>query len=228
MNFGIGAALASILVPLGCIGWNMGLPTHALKPWIERLATGLSVALAFVSLAEGSPLAFGIGGLLISSALFGLTFLSRLPQQRPAVAAGNVAPDFALYDSERVARRLSDYAGEWVVLKFYRGYWCPYCVRDLHEWEARLDSLAGRRTRVVAVSPDRVDELREFRRKTGFKMTLLADPENQVIRRYNLQNWNFTPRRGPFRELVIPTTLLIDDKGIVRWLDQASDFRVRR
>ena len=59
-------------------------------------------------------------------------------------------------------------------------------------------------------------------------MTLLADPENRVIRQYNLQNRNFTPRRGPFRELVIPTTLLIDDRGIVRWLDQASDFRMRR
>ena len=71
-------------------------------------------------------------------------------------------------------------------------------------------------------------KLREFRRKTSRKMMLLADPENQVIRRYNLRNWNFTPRRGPFRELVIPATLLIDDNGIVRWPDQASDFRVRR
>jgi peroxiredoxin len=88
--------------------------------------------------------------------------------------------------------------------------------------------LDARHTRVIAISPDRTDELRAFRSKTRFKMTLLADSENQVIRQYNLQNRNFTPKRGPIRELVIPTTLLIDDLGIVRWIGQASDFRVQR
>jgi hypothetical protein len=48
-----------------------------------------------------------------------------------------------------------------------------------------------------------------------------------VARLYNVQNRNFTPRRGPFRELVIPTSILIDAGGIVRWIDQASDFRQR-
>jgi peroxiredoxin len=231
MSTAVGAALVSLLVPLACIAWNMGLPRWAMKAWMERLVTGMSVAFAVVSLfaaATGSALAVGVTGLLVSSALFALTFLTRLPFQRPAVAVGDAASDFALSDSERMTRRLSDHAGHWVVLKFYRGYWCPYCVRDLHEWEKMLDDLAARQTRLIAVSPDRLDELHEFKRKTGLRMTLLADPDNRVIRRYNLQNRNFTPRRGPFRELVIPTTILIDDHGIVRWLDQASDFRIRR
>ena len=230
MSAALVAALASILIPCGCVAWNMNLPQRAMKPFMERLATSTSVALAVVSLVAGSGavLALGTVGLLLSCPLLALTFLSRLPSRRPTAAVGEAAPDFELCDSAGIARRLSDHAGHWVVLKFYRGYWCPYCVRDLQEWEQILDELAARNTRVVAVSPDRVDELREFGRKTGFKVTLLADPDNQVIRRYNLQNRNFTPRRGPFRELVIPTTLLIDNHGIVRWLDQASDFRIRR
>jgi peroxiredoxin len=231
MNAGIAAAFASFLVPGACIAWNMGLPRWAMTSWMERLATGASVAsaiLALIAATSGAALALGIVGLLFSSSLLALTFLSRLPSQRPAVAVGEAAPDFALSDAYGVTRRLSDHTGEWVILKFYRGYWCPYCVRDLHDWETMLNDLAARRTRMVAVSPDRVDELREFQGKVALKMTLLADPHNQVIRRYNLQNRNFTPRRGPFRELVIPTILLIDDRGIVRWMDQATDFRIRR
>ena len=227
----VGIAAVSILVPLACIAWNMGLPRWAMKAWMERLATSMSVAFAIVSLVagdSGAGLTLGAIGLLFSSLLLALTFVTKLPSQRPAATVGDAAPDFALDDSEGITRRLSDHAGNWVVLKFYRGYWCPYCVRDLHDWEKLLDDLGARQTKVIAISPDRVDELREFGRKTGFKMTLLADPENRVIRQYNLQNRNFTPRRGPFRELVIPTTLLIDDRGIVRWLDQASDFRMRR
>lgn len=231
MNAGIGAAFASFLVPGACIAWNMGLPRWAMKPWMEQLATGLSVAfaiLALIAATSGATLALATVGLLFSSALLALTFLSRLPSQRPAVMVGETAPDFALSDPAGKTRRLSDHTGEWVILKFYRGYWCPYCVRDLHGWESMLDDLAGRQTRMVAVSPDRVDELREFQSKVGLRITLLADPDNQVIRRYNLQNRNFTPRRGPFRELVIPTTILVDDRGIVRWMDQATDFRIRR
>jgi len=159
MNLVVVIGLASIFVLLAFVGWNMSVPRRTLKPWVERLVTGSSVALAFLSLAEGAPLSLGMSGLLVSSALFALTFLSRLPQQRPAVAVGDAAPDFALYDSEYFARRLSDYAGDWVILKFYRGYWCPYCVRELHEWEAKLDELAARRVRVVAISPHRVHEI---------------------------------------------------------------------
>jgi len=231
MSAAMAAALASILIPCGCVAWNMSLPQRTMKPFMEGVATSISSAFAVVSLVAGgsgaAPL-LGTVGLLLSFPLLVLTFLSRLPSRRSTAAVGEAASDFELQDSAGVARRLSDYAGHWVVLKFYRGYWCPYCVRDLHEWEQMLDELAARNTKVVAVSPDRVDELLEFRCKTGFKMTLLADPDNQVIRRYNLQNRNFTPRRGPLRELVIPATLLIDGQGMVRWLDQASDFRIRR
>ena len=231
MSLAVGVAVASILVPLGCVGWNMGRPKSAMKPWMERLATsaGTGLGATAVVLAESTvALVLGVVGLVLSSALLALTFLSRLPAQRPAVAVGEAAPDFELQDSEGRTWRLSEHAGSWIVLKFYRGYWCPYCVRDLHDWEKLLGELAARGAKLVAISPDRRDELLEFGRQTGFKMALLADPENRVINQYNLQNLNFTPRRGPFRELVIPTTILVDDRGIVRWLDQASDFRIRR
>jgi peroxiredoxin len=56
---------------------------------------------------------------------------------------------------------------------------------------------------------------------------LVADPGLAIHRLYNVQQRNFTPRRGPFRDLAIPTTILIDRDGRVRWLEQAVDFRVR-
>lgn len=231
MSFVIAPAVASVLIPLACVGWNMGQPKRTMKPWAERLLTGMGAMCAVIALVAGTNLAafvFGGVGLVLSFVLFALTFFSRLPDQRPAVAVGEIAPDFALSDSEGNIRRLGDHVGRWLVVKFYRGYWCPYCVNDLHEWERALDGLAARNIGVVAISPDRIDEMRAFKHSSGLKMTLLADPENQVIRRYNLQNRNFTPKRGPFRELVIPTTLLIDRRGVVRFIDQATDFRDRK
>jgi peroxiredoxin len=80
---------------------------------------------------------------------------------------------------------------------------------------------------MVAVSPDTVDELQGLRRKRHWKITLLADPSREVIRLYGVENRNFAPRRGPIRELAIPTTILIDSDGKVLWIEQTNDFRVR-
>jgi peroxiredoxin len=58
-------------------------------------------------------------------------------------------------------------------------------------------------------------------------MTLVADPDLEIIRRYNLQNRNFTPKGGPFRDMAIPAAILVDADGKVLWMSQATDFRVR-
>jgi peroxiredoxin len=80
---------------------------------------------------------------------------------------------------------------------------------------------------LVAVSPDTCEDLEQLQRKRHWKITLLADPSSEIIRLYNLHNRKFSPKRGPFRELAIPTTVLIDAAGKVRWMEQTPDFRVR-
>jgi peroxiredoxin len=97
----------------------------------------------------------------------------------------------------------------------------------LQRWHDCAEAFASLGVRLVAVSPDTIDELKGLQRRRHWKMTLLADPGTEVIRLYGVQNRNFTARRGPFRELAIPTTLLLDSSGKVLWIEQASDFRVR-
>ena len=116
---------------------------------------------------------------------------------------------------------------EQVLLKFYRGYWRPYCVAELAQLNEFAKDFAALGVKLVAVSSDGPDELRPFKRKHNWDITLLADPALAIHRLYNVQQRNFTPRRGPFRELAIPTTILIDRDRRVLWLDQAVDFRVR-
>jgi peroxiredoxin len=93
-----------------------------------------------------------------------------------------------------------------------------------HDWHQAFAELG---VQLVAVSPDTVDETRRLQARRNWNITLLADPSLEAIRLYGLQNRNFAPRRGPFRELAIPTTILIDADGRVLWLEQTRDFRVR-
>jgi peroxiredoxin len=169
------------------------------------------------------------GGLAVVLALLFLfvTKASDLTAQQPAIAVGDSAPDFTAPDANGQQFWLSSLRGSPVLLKFYRGYWCPYCVGELDQLNRYAKDFAALGVTLVALSSDRVDELQAFRRKHDWAITLLADPALDVHRLYNVQQRNFTPRRGPFRDLAIPSTILIDRDGRVLLIEQSVNFRVR-
>ncbi len=211
-------------------GWNVMGFGRTLGPATERGATVLCLAMSIgaVWFADGlAESALAIVALLLSGFFLGLTFMSGLPRQQPAAVVGATAPDFAAVDAGGEPFRLSDLRGAPVLVKFFRGSWCPYCVNELRDFDALATRFASLGVRLVAIAPDRVDELATLAHAAAWKIRLVADPTNEVGRRYNVQNRNFTPKRGPYRELVIPTSILVDADGIVRWIDQASDFRRR-
>lgn len=102
-----------------------------------------------------------------------------------------------------------------------------------------LDSLD---LRLVALSRDDVEQAQRMHTRDALgPLTLLADPELKVIRQFGLEHHKalaFGPDvmrlfglpvglpKG-FEAMAIPTTMLIDEDGIVRWIDQAADYRIR-
>ena len=229
MNTGLTLAVLSLLIMTGAVTWT-NVSGRPLPAAAERWVAFAGVVLSGVALlTHPGAVGYAIAGVAFAASgfFFFLTFMSGLPDQRAAVAVGSRAPEFRALDSDGREFRLSALAGSRILLKFFRGTWCPYCVADLRLWSERRDELRALGLRLVAVSHDSVTELRDFKRKHGWDMTLVADPELEVIRRYNLKNHNFTPKRGPFRDMAIPASVLIDADGKVLWLSQATDFRVR-
>ena len=96
----------------------------------------------------------------------------------------------------------------------------------MRRWEDIRPELDARGIELVAISSDRPDQIRAGHHKHGAKVTLLADPELAVTRQYGLLNHpGIAP--GGIRPLPIPTTILVDATGVVRWIDQATDYQVR-
>lgn len=229
MNFGLAFALASIVLMAGAVVWT-NISGRPLPPGAERGVAFAGVLLSGTALlSHPGAIGYGIAGVALAASgfFFFLTFMSGLPEQRAAVAVGSKAPDFRSFDSDGREFRLSDLSGSRVLLKFFRGTWCPYCVADLRLWNEQREELRALGLKLVAVSHDSAEELRRFKRGRGWDMTLVADPTLEIIRRYNLQNRNFTPKGGPFRDMAIPAAILIDKDGKVLWMSQATDFRVR-
>src|SRR5690349_12978519 len=229
MNLGMTLAIVSLILIVGAVAWT-NITGRPVPPTAERgVAFAATVLAGIALLSHPGMVGYGVGAMaFVLGGFFSfLTFMSGLPDQQAAVEVGRRAPDFRSLDADGREFQLSELAGTRVLLKFFRGTWCPYCVADLRLWNAHRGELRALGLKLVAVSHDSVEELREFKRKHGFDVTLVADPELEIIRRYNLQNRNFTPKKGPFRDMAIPATVLIDADGRFLWISQATDFRVR-
>src|SRR5262245_64672222 len=98
------------------------------------------------------------------------TATSDLPKKTLAVSVGPIAPDFTATDATGRDFRLSDLRGRPVLLKFYRGFWCPYCVAELEQLNRYAAEFEKRRVSLIAVSSDRVDELEPFARKHKWRI----------------------------------------------------------
>ncbi len=92
--------------------------------------------------------------------------------------------------------------------------------------------LDTRGVQIVTLCVDTPEQIRAGRAKHGARAVMLSDATLSVTDRYNLRNpTNFAP--GPdgglptFRGLPIPTTILVDAQGVVRWIDQSTDYQVR-
>lgn len=144
------------------------------------------------------------------------------------VAVGLPAPDFTLERFGGGTLTLSQFRGKKnVVLVFYRGHWCPYCITQLRELRTLLDAELKRDTELLVVSVDREAETRMAVQRIANDgvqpdFTFLSDPDHAVIDRYGLLNTS-----GSRRGIPHPATFVIDRAGVVQWRDVQTDYKIR-
>ena len=199
-------------------------------PIAHGLVALVAIGAAVTALLRGPGVvgwALAPTAILLSSFFVLSNLTSGLPRRTPRISVGRPAADFEAMASDGTRFRLSSARGQRVLLKFYRGYWCSFCDAELQQYERFRRALELDGIRLIAVGPDTVTEAAKMKRERQLGFTVLSDEKMDVAQAYDLGYRGFTAVRGPLRELYIPTTVLIDEDGIVRWIDQAEDFRVR-
>lgn len=101
--------------------------------------------------------------------------------------------------------------------------------------------LAAHGVRVIALSKDSVADAARHKRRDDIDLELLSDPQLEVIRQFGVEHHKaleFSTIRfslfdiplavfPSFKTMAIPTSLLIDEDGVIRWIDQTDDYRLR-
>jgi peroxiredoxin len=156
---------------------------------------------------------------------------------------GNPAPRFSLPEANGKLVSSDDLLALGpLVVCFFRGRWCPYCVTELEAWRELFPALRECGALLVAISPQTLrqndftviqhslpfpllrDEGMEVAAKFGAAYTVPA--LMQAHYRSILVNIPFINGEQSWR-LPIPATFVVDRNGTIRWSQGHADFRVR-
>ena len=156
---------------------------------------------------------------------------------------GASAPAFALPDfSGRIVRSSDLLALGPLIVNFFRGRWCPYCVTELEAWRDLYPALRERGALVVGISPQTQRQSDFTASQHAIPFPLLTDAGCAVAEQYGLV-WtapDYLRRyyRGillniPFVngeeswKLPLPATYVLSPDGKVLYAEAHADFRVR-
>lgn len=156
---------------------------------------------------------------------------------------GSQAPGFSLPDfSGKVVRSTDLLALGPLVINFFRGRWCPYCVTEMEAWRDLYPALRERGTMVIGISPQTQRQSDFTASQHQIPFPILSDRGCAVAGRYGLV-WtlpDYLQRyyRGillnvPFIngdeswKLPVPATYVVDQDGKILYAEGHADFRVR-
>ena len=94
----------------------------------------------------------------------------------------------------------------------------------MRSFQQKLPEFDARGIRVVGISVDPPEINRRQSQRLGYTFSLLSDPKEQIIRRYDVLH----PGAGPKgADIARPAEFLIDSNGIVRWVNLTENIAVR-
>lgn len=125
--------------------------------------------------------------------------------------AGMMAPDFTLQDQDGKEVSLSDFRGRKVVLYFYSKDNTAGCNKQACAYAENYPAFAEKGVTVIGVSKDTSAAHRKFADKFGLPFILLADPEKEVLQKYDV--WVKKNMYGKQVMGVVRSSYLIDEEG---------------
>ena len=111
----------------------------------------------------------------------------------------------------------------------------------MRRFETLAPKLAEHGVQVVALSKDSPADALKQRKRDKLSFQLLSDANLDVLRDYGAEHHKAVEfSKGgfalfgiplalvpSFKTMAIPTTFLVDEYGVIQWIDQSEDYRIR-
>lgn len=131
-----------------------------------------------------------------------------------------------------------------VVLVFYRGFWCPYCNKELKRLEDSLQLIKDKGATLVAITPEKAEGVAQTVEKTKASFSILSDEGQKIMKAYDVAfkvDEKTTARYKSFdidlvknngqKEgevfLPVPAVYIIDKEGNIKYRYFQEDYKKR-
>lgn len=162
---------------------------------------------------------------------------------KSTIQPGQKLPEFTLQNASGVSVNSVDLLSKGpLLIVFYRGGWCPFCNLTLRAYQQRLEDFKARGVTLVAITPEQPDSSLSTAEKNELQFPVLTDDGLQLARKLNI-TWEqpkdmvdlstgmgadlHKVNGNDSNDLVIPTTLLVDQKGTVKNIYAEADWTKR-
>ncbi len=156
---------------------------------------------------------------------------------------GALAPEFELHDATgRLVRSQDMLALGPLVIKFFRGRWCPYCATELEAWRDLYSQIRERSALMVAIGPQTSRQSDFMAGQHRLPFPIVSDPGCALAEKFGLAytipqylrdyyqsiliNIPFVNGESSWR-LPLPATYVIGRDGRILFAEAHADFRVR-
>jgi peroxiredoxin len=160
-----------------------------------------------------------------------------------ALAVGAKVPSFELTDHNRKAVLSAELLARGrLIICFFRGRWCPFCVGQLEAMNRILPQIRDAGAELVAISPQTVQQSFFMADQHRLSFPLLSDAGNHVARQFGLAyripdyqqsiyrrafiNLPFTNGDDSW-ELPIPAVYVVDRDGTILFAAANPDYKER-
>jgi peroxiredoxin len=165
-----------------------------------------------------------------------------------ALSEGAKAPEFVLDDHNGKPVACSELLNAKslgkgrLVICFFRGRWCPFCVGQLEAMNQILPQIQQAQASLIAISPQTVQQSFFMADQHQLHFPLLSDPGNQVARHFGLVYGVPDYQQSVYRrvfidlpfangdqtwELPIPATYILDRDRSVLYASVSADYTER-
>ena len=132
---------------------------------------------------------------------------------------GAAAPEFSLPDAltGKLVRSTDLLALGPVIVNFFRGRWCPYCVTELEAWQTAFAQARERGALLIAISPQLPRQNDFTVQQHSLTFPVLSDAGCRVAEMFGIAYTVPKPMQSHLRSIMINIPFIHGDQGDATW-----------
>ncbi|OSY88029.1 hypothetical protein WH52_08345 [Tenacibaculum holothuriorum] len=144
---------------------------------------------------------------------------------------GKKLPEFSLENTNKEMVNSNSFTGDFKILIFYRGNWCPLCMAQIKEVVQQYKELEKRNIDMLLISSQPHKFTKSLAKKHQVPFHFLRDIDNKVAKQLKIIHKNGLPVGfqvlGYESDVVLPTVIITDKNDKIIFADLTDNYRVR-